>query len=231
MLDLDTLNFKDFKDSAREMLPKKTTFILVEGNNKIFYQNISELFNCHVDGGGSCIDIKKSVEKKLILGEKNYIGIIDKDYNELSPQNIFMLDFYSIENIALCYMPQFNDLKIHINNFFHSVSLSMMSTQLLLGDFSFDKHTKIHSPFNLTLGSNIHSNYHSYLNRTILDYDSFIKYQNLKRVIQKYTKYYNQTNDDKSLRKYFNILHSYLPNNSLEYILINNHYKSIVKVL
>ena len=61
------------------------------------------------------VDIIKRIEEE---GEKNTIGIIDRDYR-LGPnkfQNIVIIDYYSIENISLEQIPELEIIVEELKN-------------------------------------------------------------------------------------------------------------------
>lgn len=58
-------NLNRYAQLAQDMLPKNKPYVLVEGNNKFFYQDLEEFHDCFVKNGGNCENIKKQIEDKL----------------------------------------------------------------------------------------------------------------------------------------------------------------------
>ena len=70
--------YSSYNELAEDMIPSNKPCVFVEGNNKLFYQDIAEFVNCFVRPGGSSNSIKEKISRKLHDGKNNFIGIIDK---------------------------------------------------------------------------------------------------------------------------------------------------------
>ncbi|GAA3412607.1 hypothetical protein ACFFNY_32905 [Paenibacillus hodogayensis] len=94
------MNYNKEKYNRGKLKLVTQPIIYVEGkSNKIFYQQLEEFSDKFIDNGGNCSNIRAKVES-----QPNSYGIIDHDYEEISHEKLFPINFYSIENISLIYI-------------------------------------------------------------------------------------------------------------------------------
>lgn len=213
-------NLNRYAQLAQDMLPKNKPYVLVEGNNKFFYQDLEEFHDCFVKNGGNCENIKKQIEDKLTDRKKNYIGIIDNDYFfHPSRTNIFVIDYYSIENVSLLNFEQFSTLKKELEKFYLSNSLEDIQTFKVVGGFGkFDKSSNGVAPFKINFHSKYNASFESYTHQTITSLDSFFKYKDLKKTVENFANYYKNVKGKKNQINYIHDLSKALPNPSTEHI-------------
>lgn len=183
-------------------------YIYCEGGKSIpfyeqlFMQNLK--INCIVVNGGSCSKIQTEVKNRCHLGIET-IGVIDGDYETKFVDNIFQIDYYSIENLVLIYHEQFIDLKNIITESYyakfrkeglkHRVKLSNQRDNLQVDDNKILKDSEV-----------------EYLNGKIDSLTGFIKYVDFKVCVLQYVE--GVSNDrgierhyKKQIKKYLEDLH------------------------
>lgn len=201
---------------------------LVEGNNKFFYQQIEELYSYDVQDGGSCIDIIKRIEEE---GEKNTIGIIDRDYR-LGPnkfQNIVIIDYYSIENISLEQIPELEIIVEELKNKSNDTEIGIEKLRSHNLKVKFFPQEKENLEFYLILDSqyNIPERI-KYVEDKIQKLDSLMKYKNLKVVVESTSKYLKMK--QKIELKYITELYKYFSDKSIKYILNSQEYQKFISI-
>lgn len=166
--------------------------IYVEGkSNKIFYEQLRELENTFVQNGGSCIDIKKKV-----LSEKNSFGIVDHDYENNFHEKLFPIDYYSIENISLIRMEEFNELRTSIQQHINQHNIESARIHKCTSNIIRDKDKR---PINFKVELSAvkhHIQYENYINSKIISANSFFKYKDIKIVVEKYIGFYKEKNSE-----------------------------------
>lgn len=159
-------------------------YVYCEGDKSIpFYEQLfmrNLKINCIVENGGSCSKIQTEVNSRCHLGVET-IGIIDGDYEIKSVDNIFQIDYYSIENLVLIHHGQFIDLKNIITKSYygkfqkeglkHRVKLSNQRDNLQIDAGKILKDSEV-----------------EYLNGKIDSLQGFIKYVDFKVCILQYVK-------------------------------------------
>ncbi|MCJ2170926.1 MULTISPECIES: hypothetical protein, partial [Enterococcus] len=166
--------------------------------------------------------------------KKNYnkIGIVDKDYGQYQYQkNIFSIDFYSIENVSLIFCTQFDDLKRQLSEFVDYHGMEFIRLKNIIGDFKYNKEIEECDPFQLVIKDDCHVFFHDYINSNITDLYSFFRYKDLKKVIEKYSRFYKSKYGKSNYRHYIHDLLVFLPDNSIKHIMTNSSYKELKKCL
>ncbi|HFC9129806.1 TPA: hypothetical protein QFV07_002594 [Enterococcus faecium] len=216
----------DYITDAYDMMGK--VVVLVEGNNKFFYQNIVEFKNCTVDSSGSCSCIRKEVQAKLDQGNDRIIGIVDKDYsNGPRERNIFSIDFYSIENISIKFYQKMSGIHPFFDSLFQMHSIESLRKQKLCGHCVFNNEKKEYEPFCIKLDGECDQQFHDYINSEIVNEETFLKYKDLKKVVELYAKFYKGVNGKKNQLEYIYELSDSIPKSSLRYIMRENDYKVV----
>ncbi|MCT1181488.1 hypothetical protein [Lactococcus lactis] len=214
------ISISEYEDTAEEMLPINQPYILVEGNNKLFYQNLNEFNGCFIKGSKDCESIKSKVHTELTNGRQKYIGIIDNDYfyhNQIN--NIFVVDYYCIENICLEFFQQFSTLRGELKSFFENNELEDIQSFKILGKFGkYDDSKKVMPPFIVDFGAKHDISFKNYIKNTINSLESFYKYADLKQIVERYIEYHKRCHGNKNKIKHLEDLHMALPTPSTAHV-------------
>lgn len=196
----------------------------VEGNNRFFYQKIEELFPFDISNGGSCYEIIKRIKHD----EKN-IGIIDKDYrfDEITYDNILIIDYYSIENIALKVVPDYQILRDKITEEIDNFGLDSFLTCNIRVKFN------TRERYNLDLNIELADSYSEndrirYVTQRITTIEQFFKYKNFKKAVEGTNKYLKMKKQKKI--EYINGLHSYFDKPIFREILSEIEYSRFLEI-
>lgn len=202
----------DYEKEVSEMTG--TLYIYCEGETSIsFYE---ELFmrnlkvNCIVEDGGSCSMVQYTVESRNESGIDS-IGVIDGDYELKDIDNVFQIDYYSIENLVLQHHSQFNTLKnVIIESYYsHFINFDLQNRVFLSRDGS---SVQVDSNKILKRSEII------YINNKANTLQGFIKYVDFKACVNQYVK--SVTNDPDFSRPYKKQIKKYLE-------ALHEHYKSV----
>lgn len=190
--------------------------LYVEGNtSKIFYQQLIELQDKFVENGGSCSAIKIKVKN-----DTTSFGIIDSDYSIVAQDRIFPIDYYSIENISLVHITELIDLKKSLINYVLTYKLSKVRLYKTIFDVFRDENNRV-KEYKINLGAQKHhSQYNSYIANNIVCEMTFLRYKDLKTVVEKYVKFHKSMYSEKI--NYISELADYLPSKSIKEIF-NSH--------
>ena len=124
----------------------------------------------------SCDQVRQRV---IHNGNMNAVGIVDGDFNDsIEHDNLFKINYYSIENIALYHHRSMSELKNKIVDFL----TSNLQNKLRL-DISFN-----HEDFHIKHGKKISREFNEYVDRKIKDAESYILFMDLKEVVLRYGK-------------------------------------------
>ena len=168
------INKSDYLDGAEKLI----------GQDKlIIYAEDPEFYSCYITPkttvfpeGMSCDQVRQRV---IHNGNMNAVGIVDGDFNDsIEHDNLFKINYYSIENIALYHHRSMNELKNKIVDFL----ASNLQNKLRL-DISFDN-----GNFHLKHGEKISKEFNKYVDRKIKDAESYILFMDLKEVVLCYGK-------------------------------------------
>ncbi|PEA78013.1 hypothetical protein CN676_12070 [Bacillus wiedmannii] len=200
--------------------------IFVEGrSNKIFYQQLNELKDKIIENGGNCTQIKEKVES-----QNNYYGIVDHDYLEHSHEKLFPINFYSVENIALIYINELEDLRLSIRKYVETNKLEAIILHKPCLKIISEEGTKRVTGFNIILTSQKHhEQYVKYINNNIVSGITFMKYKDLKKVVELYVKFYKLKNGEKI--NHIIDLARHLPAKSIEEIFDETTLNRFTKIL
>lgn len=176
-ISLARLDMTEFSHSAEDMLPSSDKKILFEGKvNKKYYQKINHFRKYTLENGDSCSNIKKRVSNNSLL-----YGVIDGDFIEEDLDKIYQIDFYSIENIVLlnhhALDSQLNVLRNDLKQYFNkekTIRHRLVQDETNKNRFVLKKDLEIDSKF------------HPYIDSKIIDQDSFLRYMDLKKVVNSY---------------------------------------------
>ena len=225
-----------YNKSAVLLYPTVLT-IFVEGEtNKKFYSNFQELENqnCNIrvgnefnNRGNSCNSIINIIND---ISNENCIGIIDGDFDDSKIHNkIFKIDFYSIENIFVIYHELFDELKKEfLYPFFSNHKIIRKHIQVNTNNFN--------QNFELKSGNPIDNQYYKYIDKKINNENDYIKYMNLKKVVDKFSKYKinckNINKEDKKIyRKYIETLFDYMNGCNISILFNDSEYKRVNQFL
>lgn len=176
-----------------------TKVLFVEGYlDSLFYSKFKETFSfvLHYDSSG--------VSDLLRLhGEhENSYAIIDRDYTEsYNIPRVYCIDFYSIENIILKHHKLFDNLKKRLEK----INLSYFINRDYI--YNIEVFIDDQDGINILRGTTIHEQYKSYILKKINDNDKFLKYFNLKKIVNAFKK--KTARKNKKLSKLFHVLDLY----------------------
>ncbi len=182
------INKSEYLDGAEKLI----------GQDKLMiYAEDPEFYSCYITPqttvypeGMSCDQVRKRV---INTGNVNVVGIVDGDFNDsIEHDNLFKINYYSIENIALYHHRSMSELKNKIVDFL----TSNLQNKLRL-DISFDD-----GNFHLKHGEKISKEFNNYVDRKIKDAKSYILFMDLKEVVLCYGKNKKKTSFKKTLPKY-----------------------------
>ncbi|NLQ42967.1 hypothetical protein D3845_00920 [Streptococcus mutans] len=173
-LDDDSIR-ANFKKKADKMLPSSDKVFLFEGKvNKKYYQKIDYFRPYRLENGGSCSNIVKKV-----LENKLFHGVIDGDFEHKNFERIYQIDFYSIENIILIYNSEFKKLVKILKKYYKD---NETIRKRLVQDTSKNK-------FSIRADKPIEKTFHKYIDETINDENTFLKYMDLKKLANSYSNF------------------------------------------
>ncbi|AIQ31622.1 hypothetical protein P40081_28390 [Paenibacillus sp. FSL P4-0081] len=187
--------------------------IYVEGKtNKIFYQQLDELSNKFIDNGGDCTTIKAKVES-----EPNSYGIIDHDYKEIRHEKLFPINFYSVENISLIYISKFNHLNEMLVDYIEKHGIEKARIHLPEFIINYEENSRRVRDYNVILTvEKHHDQYIKYIENYILCDASFMRYKNIKKIVESYVSFIKNKYSDRI--NYITELADYLPTKSIDNI-------------
>ncbi|MGJ9458519.1 hypothetical protein [Oceanobacillus sp. CF4.6] len=200
--------------------------IYVEGRtNKIFYQQLKELKDKFIDNGGNCIQIKEKVES-----QSNSYGIVDHDYLDINHERLFPIDFYSVENISLTYIEELDDLRDSIIKYIKENKIEVVRLHKPHLKICLDKEIKRVTNYHIELTDiKHHEQYIKYISKSIISDCTFIKYKDIKKMVEQYVKFYNAKFSVKI--NYIIDLAGYLPSKSINVIFDDTTLDRLNKVL
>ncbi|EUB33007.1 MULTISPECIES: hypothetical protein [Fusobacterium] len=231
---IEISNMVNYQSIVNDMY-KDEVIIYFEGeNNKKFYSNFSEiqhciLRGCTANGQHSCIDIKNEIVNNENL---NLIAIIDGDFcDDKEHENIFKIDFYSIENIVLMEHGYFQELKTKLEKYYESEKDKGINLIKIRGNIN-DKR----DVYSLDKSNNIHKQFHCYIKNKIVNFQTYIKYMDLKEVVYDYSIFRSYSNnlsrDEKNeCKKYIETLFKHIKDKKLSKLFSKKEYESLSKIL
>lgn len=168
------INKSDYLDGAEKLIGQ---------DNLIIYAEDPEFYSCYITPkttvypeGMSCDQVR---ERVINTGNMNVIGIVDGDFNDfIEHDNLFKINYYSIENVALCRHRSMVELKNKITDF---LTNNLLNKRRL--DISFN-----HEDFHIKHGKKISREFNEYVDRKIKDAESYILFMDLKEVVLRYGK-------------------------------------------
>ncbi len=216
-------NRDKFKKGAIALVNKPILY--VEGkSNKMFYLELDEIKDFFlIQNGGACGHIKTLVES-----EDNSFGIIDKDYRNLEHPKLFQINFYSVENISLIYIEDLINLKEILKEFFIEHGLADVSIHIPFLKINYHSNRRA-KDFTLSLTPKTHdAQFISYIQQNIICGETFLKYKDLKKIVELYVKYLKLKGKGKL--NYITDLADHLPSKSIEHIFVEHVLDKIQKV-
>lgn len=195
-MDLDNFDVEAYSKNMFEML-ERSTIIIVEGlANKLFYRKFEEINHVSIltplelvnkdlasskYSSSSC-----SIIKKLIMENESFYGIIDRDFTnkDLSKKNLFVLDYYSLENVVLLEHKKFERIKSELISFLDSKELNEYKIKLYtIGDICYLNNSV---SYNIKELRDVHNDFHNYIKNTITDVNCYLKYIDVKELIERF---------------------------------------------
>jgi len=184
---------QSYKNSAEKMM---SCNLVVYAEDLEFYKFFFKPDTIMDPVGLSCDQVRKYVTK---TGNTNVIGIVDGDFNDsVEHDNLFKIDYYSIENILLYKHARLDSFKNEVINY---VEQNNIKKSRLLISFDGDKYC-IHVDTN-----KIAKNFLVYIKKKITASEQYVKYMDLKNLVQAYQ---NQLN-----KYYYSTLHTQVEINDI----------------
>lgn len=172
-ISLSNFDSSKYKDISQKM--SGITFLFEGKVNKKYYQKIPFFRPFTLDNGGSCSNIINKVSTSLT---ENIHGVIDGDFERKDIQRIYQIDYYSIENICLIYNDQFKELREIITNYYPShTKYKRIVANINSGSFTLEADNDIESIF------------HDYIDEISINVEIFMRYMDLKEVVDSYSRY------------------------------------------
>lgn len=150
-------------------------------NSIVIYAEDPEFYRYYVSPSSmvsmeklDCIEVRKLVKRAT----SGVIGIVDGDFDDKDEhENLFKLDYYSIENVVLIYHKGVNQLKENTLNYLEN---------------NLDKkyrifHTRDGENITIKKLSRIDPRFDSYVRRKIIDKYSYIRYMDLKKHVNSFS--------------------------------------------
>lgn len=150
-------------------------------NSIVIYAEDPEFYRYYVSPSSMVSMEKLDCNKVRELVKRNVsgvIGIVDGDFDDKDEhENLFKLDYYSIENVVLIYHKGVKQLKENTLNYLEN---------------NLDKkyriyHTRDGENITIKKFSRIDSRFDSYVRRKIIDKFSYIRYMDLKNYVNSYS--------------------------------------------
>ena len=176
-ISVSNINDEELSILAEEMLPSTDKKIFFEGKtNKKYYQKI-ELFRKYtLDNGGPCSNIKKIVSQN-----SKFYGVIDGDFYNENTDRIYQIDFYSVENIVLIYH---GILGFHLSSLVKTLKKYFNDEEKIRHRLILTRNSE--QCFALERELKIDSQFYDYIDETIIDEETFLKYMDLKKIVGSY---------------------------------------------
>ena len=175
--------WQSYKNSAEKMM---SCNLVVYAEDPEFYKFFFKPDTIMDPVGLSCDQVRKYVTK---TGNTNVIGIVDGDFNDsFEHDNLFKIDYYSIENILLYKHARLDSFKNEVINY---VEQNNIKKSRLLISFDGDKYCIKEDT------KKIAKNFLVYIRKKITASEQYVKYMDLKNFVQAYQnhlkKYYYST--------------------------------------
>ena len=202
-------------------------YVYVEGNNTLFYKNLLELSTLTVYkvgdseksdslyGGLSSSDIVRKVKEDRKSGLKSF-GIVDNDFKTQFGAYIYPIDFYCIENVSLLMMGEFAQLRKAVKDL---VTNDIKTYRIKKIDLEPIRNQEMRvERFTLNVLGEVHNDFKSYIETKIQCIDTYMRYMDLKLIVEKFSEFYKQKFGKKNQIKYIEDLADKLPARSIAYI-------------
>lgn len=216
--------------SSREMLD---IIIYVEGNNTFFYKNLIEFESYFVKGeenkdgspelhgGLSSSGIISKVAQDRRKGRRSF-GLVDNDYKTTFDEYIFPIDFYCLENLSLLKMDEFNLTRERIAGILQE-NLDVVKLKKIDFEYTRNDENRLED-FQIISTENVHNSFVEYIKERIVCGGSFLKYKDLKIIVEKYSKFHKEKYGKKQEIKYIEDLADRLPSKSLKHVFNESTY-------
>lgn len=219
---MDNIDIEKYHKGAMA-LNEGNVIILVEGaSNKLFYSKFNEIKHIAIfrpldldKGSNSCINIKS-----LIKENDGWCAILDKDFQDYTQDRIFNLDYYSLENVVLCHHKKFNELYRDISSLIEKNVGDYRNKRLTIKVLDEGKRSEI------IILSETHLQFSDYVEKTIVDSVSYLKYMDVKKIVEVFDSLLTTKISGHKKRKYFEELYDELNDKSLLNLFHNSvHHK------
>lgn len=181
-----------YKDNAEQM---SSSNLVVYAEDPLFYRHFFKPYTIIDPQGLSCDKVR---ERAIKTGNTNVIGIVDGDFNDsFEHNNLFKIDYYSIENMLLCNHDKLKSFKRDVISFVNQKNIKNIKKSKLSISFD-DKGNCLHE------STTIEKQFHDYVNEKITSSDYYVKYMDLKDVVNAYEKT-NKSDHKSSLYIYVKI--------------------------
>lgn len=210
--------------SSREMLD---IIIYVEGNNTFFYKNLIEFESYFVKGEENKYDspgLKGGLSSSAIISKvvqdreegRRAFGLVDNDYKTIFDEYVFPIDFYCLENLSLLQMDEFKLTRERITEVLQE---NFDEVKLKKIDFDYTRNNEMRlEDFQIISTESVHDSVMEYIKEKIVCDSSFLKYKDLKIIVEKYSRFHKEKYGKKQEIKYIEDLADRLPSKSLEHV-------------
>lgn len=218
---MDNIDVEKYHEGAMA-LNEGNTIILVEGvSNKLFYSKFEEIKHIAIfrpldldKGSSNCINIKD-----LIKNNEGWYAILDKDFQCCTQDRVFHLDYYSLENVVLCHHKKFNKLYKEIFSLIKNNMDTYKNKRLTIKSSGEKK-------YDIIILSETHPQFCGYIEKTIVDSISYLKYMDVKKIVEVFDALLAKTIARHKKKKYFEELYDEINDKSLLNLFHNSvHHK------
>lgn len=207
--------------------------IFVEGkSNKLFYSKFREIklpivtpldMQC---GANNCSNIVKIIRDNP---NSKFYGVIDGDFvrDHVLIERIFILNYYSLENLVLLNHNKFSKIKEELENFI--IKKGIEYCRLKLFDITFDREKYEYTIQEL---NNIQEQHYDIISKRVNTPSDYLKYISVKKLVESFDTYLSIRRDIKhKKRKYFEELYDELSDRSFKALFSEIQHNNIDSII
>lgn len=227
-MNLADFDIEKYSQAAYSML-KGDLIIMVEGSaNKLFYKEFEEINHIPilvpfevVGASNSCYTIKKLIEKN-----KSFYGIIDGDFMnyKLCNSHLFVLNYYSLENIVLLKHSKFDGIRNDLMRLLNEIEPSeyrMSSYTLKINP------NRENASYDIQVKANLNKEYCKDIAEKVIDVEHYLQYMPVKDLIRRYDQYLKHLSKEHKKHQYFGELYEELKDKNLLNLFSSSQHNDI----
>lgn len=242
-MDLADFDKEKYSQAAYSML-KGDLIIMVEGGaNKLFYKEFEEINHIpilvpfdvvngeysefsssdskKIVASNSCSTIKRLIEKN-----ESFYGIIDGDFMnyKLCNSHLFVLNYYSLENIVLLKHSKFDGIRNDLIRLLNGIELSkyrMSSYTLNINP------NEGNASYNIQVKANLNEQYCKDIAEKVIDVEDYLQYMPVKDLIRRYDQYLRHLSKEHKKHQYFGELYEELKDKNLLNLFSSSQHNDI----